>query len=209
MLKPSSPRASMTSPIETAARSDAAPVRAARPAGAAQARGPAAGLLVQDPRRLQQDRGADARRQRARGVICASAGNHAQGVALAARELGIAATIVMPTTTPAIKVEAVRRAGRRRRAARRRLRRGLRRGARAARPRPGRCRSSTRSTIPTSSPARARSAWRSCASIPSPIDADLRADRRRRAGGRRRRLRQVPAARDQGHRRRAGRRGLA
>jgi threonine dehydratase len=45
------------------------------------------------------------------GVICASAGNHAQGVALAARKLGISATIVMPRTTPAIKVEAVRRLG--------------------------------------------------------------------------------------------------
>jgi threonine dehydratase len=46
--------------------------------------------------------------QRARGVITASAGNHAQGVALAAQKLGIRALIVMPTTTPAIKVEAVR-----------------------------------------------------------------------------------------------------
>ena len=45
------------------------------------------------------------------GVICASAGNHAQGVALAAARRGIAATIVMPTTTPAIKVEAVRARG--------------------------------------------------------------------------------------------------
>jgi threonine dehydratase len=43
----------------------------------------------------------------ARGVICASAGNHAQGVALAARERGIPALIVMPHTTPAIKVQAV------------------------------------------------------------------------------------------------------
>src|SRR3954471_8591094 len=40
-----------------------------------------------------------------RGVICASAGNHAQGVALAAAKLGVTATIVMPRTTPAIKVE--------------------------------------------------------------------------------------------------------
>ncbi|MCC5810031.1 MAG: threonine ammonia-lyase, biosynthetic [Ectothiorhodospiraceae bacterium] len=48
---------------------------------------------------------------RARGVICASAGNHAQGVALAAKKLGIKAIIVMPRTTPAIKVEAVRRFG--------------------------------------------------------------------------------------------------
>jgi len=43
----------------------------------------------------------------ARGVICASAGNHAQGVALAARRRGIPAVIVMPQTTPAIKVQAV------------------------------------------------------------------------------------------------------
>lgn len=42
-----------------------------------------------------------------RGVICASAGNHAQGVALAAKRRGIAATIVMPQTTPQIKVQAV------------------------------------------------------------------------------------------------------
>jgi threonine dehydratase len=43
----------------------------------------------------------------ARGVICASAGNHAQGVALAAQKLGARATIVMPVTTPRIKVAAV------------------------------------------------------------------------------------------------------
>jgi threonine dehydratase len=43
----------------------------------------------------------------ARGVICASAGNHAQGVALAARRRGVAALIVMPVTTPEIKVQAV------------------------------------------------------------------------------------------------------
>ncbi len=48
---------------------------------------------------------------RAAGVICASAGNHAQGVALSAQRLGIAATIVMPVTTPAIKVDAVRHRG--------------------------------------------------------------------------------------------------
>jgi threonine dehydratase len=42
-----------------------------------------------------------------RGVICASAGNHAQGVALAARHRGIPAVIVMPQTTPHIKVQAV------------------------------------------------------------------------------------------------------
>ncbi len=44
---------------------------------------------------------------RRRGVIAASAGNHAQGVALAATRLGCRAVIVMPVTTPRIKVEAV------------------------------------------------------------------------------------------------------
>ncbi|GBE10844.1 L-threonine dehydratase biosynthetic IlvA [bacterium BMS3Abin12] len=47
----------------------------------------------------------------ARGVAAASAGNHAQGVALAAQHLGIRALIVMPRTTPAIKVDAVRDRG--------------------------------------------------------------------------------------------------
>ncbi|BBN89274.1 threonine ammonia-lyase, biosynthetic [Azospira sp. I09] len=42
-----------------------------------------------------------------RGVICASAGNHAQGVALSAAKIGCRAVIVMPTTTPQIKVQAV------------------------------------------------------------------------------------------------------
>jgi len=42
-----------------------------------------------------------------RGVCCASAGNHAQGVAMAARKRGVPATIVMPQTTPQIKVQAV------------------------------------------------------------------------------------------------------
>lgn len=46
-----------------------------------------------------------------RGVICASAGNHAQGVALAAQKLGCKATIVMPVTTPSIKIQAVERRG--------------------------------------------------------------------------------------------------
>lgn len=49
--------------------------------------------------------------EKKRGVIAASAGNHAQGVALSAQRLGIYACIVMPTTTPAIKVEAVRSYG--------------------------------------------------------------------------------------------------
>ncbi len=46
-----------------------------------------------------------------RGVICASAGNHAQGVALSAAKVGCRAVIVMPTSTPAIKIEAVRNRG--------------------------------------------------------------------------------------------------
>jgi threonine dehydratase len=46
-----------------------------------------------------------------RGVICASAGNHAQGVALAAHRLGARAVIVMPTTTPQVKTEAVKSLG--------------------------------------------------------------------------------------------------
>lgn len=47
----------------------------------------------------------------ARGVICASAGNHAQGLAMSGRKLGIKSVIVMPRTTPTIKVEAVRALG--------------------------------------------------------------------------------------------------
>ncbi|PRP70141.1 threonine ammonia-lyase, biosynthetic [Chromobacterium amazonense] len=49
--------------------------------------------------------------QRARGVITASAGNHAQGVALSASKLGCEAVIVMPVTTPQIKIDAVKQRG--------------------------------------------------------------------------------------------------
>jgi threonine dehydratase len=49
--------------------------------------------------------------QLGRGVVAASAGNHAQGVAYAANRLGCHAVIVMPTTTPEVKVDAVRAAG--------------------------------------------------------------------------------------------------
>ncbi len=49
--------------------------------------------------------------EKARGIIAASAGNHAQGVALAGAGLGIKSVIVMPRTTPDIKVKAVRRLG--------------------------------------------------------------------------------------------------
>ena len=50
-------------------------------------------------------------KREAKGVVAASAGNHAQGVALGAQKLGIKATIVMPVTTPSIKVDAVRSRG--------------------------------------------------------------------------------------------------
>ena len=46
-----------------------------------------------------------------KGVICASAGNHAQGVSLGARKLGTRAVIVMPTTTPQLKIDAVKALG--------------------------------------------------------------------------------------------------
>ena len=50
-------------------------------------------------------------RDKARGIICASAGNHAQGVAMAAHHLGISAMVVMPAITPEIKVNAVENLG--------------------------------------------------------------------------------------------------
>ena len=50
-------------------------------------------------------------KERARGIIAASAGNHAQGVAFSAQKLGLRAIIVMPQTTPRIKVDAVRSMG--------------------------------------------------------------------------------------------------
>jgi len=49
--------------------------------------------------------------QKQLGVVSASAGNHAQGVALAAKKMAVSALIVMPTTTPAIKVESVKALG--------------------------------------------------------------------------------------------------
>ncbi len=51
------------------------------------------------------------RLERTAGVICSSAGNHGQGVALAARTMGVRAVVVMPVTTPTIKVDAVRALG--------------------------------------------------------------------------------------------------
>ena len=51
------------------------------------------------------------KKQIAKGIIAASAGNHAQGVALSASKLNIDAKIVMPTTTPSIKIESVKKFG--------------------------------------------------------------------------------------------------
>ena len=78
--------------------------------GVAQARRHPAGLQLQAARGLQQD-GPALAEQLERGVICASAGNHAQGVALSARRLGCRAVIVMPVTTPKLKLDAVRTLG--------------------------------------------------------------------------------------------------
>src|SRR5262249_1596731 len=49
--------------------------------------------------------------QRRRGVVAHSSGNHAQGVAYAARALGVKATLVMPSTAPKVKLEATRAPG--------------------------------------------------------------------------------------------------
>ena len=47
------------------------------------------------------------REQLRKGVICCSAGNHAQGVALSAQKLGVDAVVAMPTTNPEIKVDSL------------------------------------------------------------------------------------------------------
>ena len=103
--------------------------------------------------------------ERARGVITASAGNHAQGVARSATLLGVDATIVMPTVTPRIKVDAVRDLGGR----------VLLLGdnfdaAKAEAQRIAQAEGRTfiaPSTTRASSPARAPSAWRSSSRTPS------------------------------------------
>ena len=75
-----------------------------------QGREPPAHRLVQDPRRGEHPRRAR-EAERAAGVIAASAGNHGQAVARAARELGTRATIVMPQDAPMSKVEPTLRYG--------------------------------------------------------------------------------------------------
>ena len=84
--------------------------------------------------------------ERAAGVIAASAGNHAQGLAFVAQRFGVRATIVMPVGTPLIKVSATRAHGAERRAARRELRRRGRRSDAASRRRRGLHAGATRST---------------------------------------------------------------
>ena len=86
-------------------------VRAHRRARAGQIREPAGHQLVQGARRAQQARRRSAPPQRARGVIAMSAGNHAQALAYHAARLGIPATIVMPVTTPFVKIEATQAHG--------------------------------------------------------------------------------------------------
>ena len=78
-----------------------------------------------------------------RGVVAASAGNHAQGVALAAQRLGTAATIVMPVTTPQIKIDSVAALG------------------------ASSCSRATRTTTPTPRRCGSGGAGSSCSSIPT------------------------------------------
>ena len=104
--------------------------------------------------------------ERARGVVAASAGNHAQGVALAARLLGASATVFMPETAPLPKVAATRSYGAEIHLVGQTLTEALIAATAARRADRARC-SSIPSTTPTSSPGRARSAWRSSRTAPT------------------------------------------
>ena len=101
--------------------------------------------------------------QRARGVVAASAGNHAQGVALAAQVLGVAATVFMPEQAALPKVAATRGYGATVHLVGATIDESLDGGARSSPSAPERC-SCTRSTTSTSSPARAPSGSRSSSS---------------------------------------------
>ena len=190
--------------VETPLEPAAEPFRAARQPRAAQARGHAAGVLVQAARRLQQD-GRLQPAQLRRGVICASAGNHAQGVAYAAQRLGCRAVIVMPATTPRIKVDAVAARGARVDLAGRLLRRRLRPFADARAPR------TAHLCPPLRRPRCDRRAGDGRHGDPAPAQRADPRDLRRRGRGRpdlgHRRLRQALAPGDQDHRRRADRCG--
>ena len=76
-----------------------------------EAREPAADRLVQDPRRCERDGTPLAPEELAQGVLTASAGNMAQGVAGCARVRGIPCTVVAPETAPATKIAAIERLG--------------------------------------------------------------------------------------------------
>ena len=141
--------------------------------------------------------------ERARGVVAASAGNHAQGVALAAQRLGCKATIVMPVTSPTIKIQAVEARGasvvlhgdsysdayahavKLQKAPARHVHPSVRRSRRDRGP------GHDRGGNP--------------APVPGTARCDLRRCRRRRADRRHRVLRQARAPGSQGHRRAAGR----
>ena len=120
--------------------------------------------------------------ERAGGVVAFSSGNHAQGVALAARMLGISATIVMPSDAPAVKLAATRAYGAQScstNASARTVKR-----SHAASPPSGARRSSRRSTIRASSPVRERP--RSNYRRSGEARRDRRTGRRRRPDGRHR-----------------------
>ena len=131
-----------------------------------------------------------------RGVVAASAGNHAQGVALAAQRLGTEATIVMPITTPEIKVESVAALGANVVLEGRLLRRRLQRGDADRAPAPAHLRPSLRR------PRCDRRAGHDRDGDPAPAPRadrhDLRRGRRRRADRRHRGVREAAAARRSG-----------
>ena len=140
--------------------------------------------------------------QKARGVITASAGNHAQGLALAAQRLGVRAVIVMPRTTPELKVKGVLARGGEALLHRRRL-------PRCAGPCPATGRARRHDLRPTlRRSGRDRRTGHGGDGDPPPAQRpprrDLRAGRRRQPDRRDRRLRQAPASGYSRDRRRAG-----
>ena len=87
------------------------PLGQARRRRLAEARGPEPGPLLQDPRRLQRHaQGAGGAPDRRR-FVCASAGNHAQGMAFACRHFGTEGVVFMPVTTPQQKIDKTRQFG--------------------------------------------------------------------------------------------------
>ena len=136
-----------------------------------------------------------------RGVICASAGNHAQGVALRRASLKVKATIVMPHTTPDIKVQAVKGRGGHI------VLHGDTFDEAYVHARSSRAETGPTFIHPYDDPDVIAGQGTVGHGTPAPASGpdrgDLRADRGRRSGRRYRRVRQVPAAGRQGDRRRA------